>query len=251
MDPHAESLTYRLEIGNALTFNNPPPLDHETQHFALRLENGMLTVVMKEHHPSTRSARRRVDAFLRSWELSAALAYGPGALQFAFQSSNVVDRAGKATILEAEPAVYTMTGMPAILTVGRATYLPPPADFVASPDVVTLWNRYQGYREGLELLPAMAYFCLTLLTARGDGREGAAVMYRVHPEVLRKLSELTSVRGDEATGRKFLADLQPLTPQESRWLEDVVRALIQRVGEQAAGTAPLQQITMADFPPLK
>jgi len=95
----------------------------------------------------------------------------------------------------------------------------------------------------------MAYFCLTLLETRSGGRDGAAAMYEVHPEVLRKLGKLTSARGDQATGRKFLAEAQPLQPQEEQWVEDVVRALIRRVGEHAAD-APLKKLSMADFPPL-
>jgi hypothetical protein len=254
-DPHVQSLTYQLEVGETLTFNTPPPLDHDTEHFALRLENGTLTVSMKEHHSTTRSARDRVDPFLRSWELLGALAYGPGTLRFVFQSSDVIDSdpisRGRSHVLEAEAGMIAIVGMSAKLTVGRTTYIAPPTDFVASPDVITLWSRYQGYRERRELLPAMAYFCFTLLKARGDGVDGAAVMYQVHASVLRKLSELTSVRGDGATGRKFLADPQPFTPKESRWVEDVVRALIRRVGEHAAGTTQLRQLTTADFPPLK
>ena len=91
-DPHVESLVYELELGEGLAFNYPPPLDHETEHFALRLDSGTLTVSMKEHHPSTRSARERVEPFLHSWELDNDLRYGPGTLRFAYQKSVVVDR---------------------------------------------------------------------------------------------------------------------------------------------------------------
>jgi hypothetical protein len=252
-DPHVESLVYQLEVGEALTFRDPPPLDHDTEHFAVLLDNGTLTVSMKEHHPTIGSARERVDPFLRSWALDNDLLYGPGTLRFVYQKADVIDRnpplPGTSQVIELSGTAMVTVSMSGNLSVGRFTYPAPPSSFIASPDVITLWSRYQGYREKRELLPAMAFFCFTLLTARGKGRDRAAAMYEVHPGVLRKLSELTSVRGDETTGRKFLAEPRPLQAQEEHWVEDVVRALIRRVGEHAAN-AELRKLTMSDFPPL-
>jgi hypothetical protein len=172
-------------------------------------------------------------------------------MRFVFDGSNVVDRDGKGTILEIEPMTLTFTGMPVQLTIGRTAYLPPPTGFTASADVATLWHRFLDFREGREPLASMAYFCFTLITARGRPGKGsalarAAAMYAIHSAVLRKLSVLTSIRGDGATGRKFLGTPRPLTPRESAWVEEVVRALIRRVGEHAAGAA-LRPIAMTDF----
>ncbi len=47
-DPHVESLSYRLELGDTLSVTDAPPLQHETDAFTLRLEAGKLTASMKE-----------------------------------------------------------------------------------------------------------------------------------------------------------------------------------------------------------
>jgi hypothetical protein len=250
-DPHVVSLTYRLEMGKGLTFNNPPRSEHETDHFTVSLENGVLVVSLKDHHPTVKSAQERVGPFLRTWELDNELQYGANAMRFVYETAEVVDRdppppGASGSILAGEGISLSFTEYGAVLSIGLAVYPPPPSTFLASPDVLTLWNRFQGYREGKEPLPAMAYFCLTVLEARGNGRTGAAKLYQVHEGVLRKLGELTSRRGDDTTGRKFLPTRPPLTPQEAGWVEDVVRALVRRVGEHAAG-APLRQINMGDF----
>jgi len=137
---------------------------------------------------------------------------------------------------------------------GLAEYLAPPSDFIVSPDVETLWYRYRMHREGKESLAAMAYFCLTLLQWRAGGRGKAAATFGIDKPVLDKLGYLASSKGDEKTIRKFpraagkpLA-LQPHTPQEESWINDVVKTLIRRVGEHAAGASPLKKLTMANFP---
>jgi len=38
-----------------------------------------------------------------------------------------------------------------------------PTDFIADRDVVSLWNRYEGFKDGREPLASMAYFSFTLL----------------------------------------------------------------------------------------
>lgn len=250
-DPHVVSLTYRLEVGKSLHFNNPPRLDHETEHFTVSLEDGALVASMKEHHPTVKSAQERVGPFLRSWELDNELQHGANAMRFVYETAEVIDRnppppGASRSIQAADGISVSVSGVAAEMSVGKAAYPPPPSTFVASPDVITLWNRFQGYLEDKEPLPAMAYFCLTVLQARGKGRTGAAKLYQVHEDVLHKLGELTSDRGDDTTGRKFLPSRAPLAPQEAGWVEDVVRALVRRVGEHAAGV-PLRQINMSDF----
>jgi len=81
----------------------------------------------------------------------------------------------------------------------------------------------------------MAYFCLTVVEATAGGRAEAAKALAVDPEVLSKIGELSSTRGDTATARKAHASRNPLTSQERAWLEDVVRQLALRLGH--TGTA--------------
>jgi hypothetical protein len=61
-------------------------------------------------------------------------------------------------------------------------------------------------------LLGMAYACLTLLE-KGN-RKLAAKHYAIHNDVLRKLGELTSTRGDNATARKISDRTTPLSERE-------------------------------------
>jgi hypothetical protein len=97
----------------------------------------------------------------------------------------------------------------------------------------------------------MAYFCLTYVQSVAGNRSKASGLFGIHRDVLNEIGRLTSTVGDAATARKWdnLQDRRPHTPNEEQWIDAAIRALIHRVGEHAAG-ATLQQITMADLPPL-
>ena len=111
------------------------------------------------------------------------------------------------------------------------------------------------YREGKELLPHMAYFCLTVLEGYGGNGQGrrsrAAVNLDIDMRVLNQLGQLVSEGGDERTARKRpKGGWQTYDPKELAWIEVVIQAAIRRLGEYAAGASPLKTLTMADFPPL-
>lgn len=143
--------------------------------------------------------------------------------------------------------------------VERASSYPAlPENFVASPDVETMWQRYEQYVQGREPLPSMAYFCLTVLETsarnvhgKGGNREKALRTYAVQDKVLGKLGELTARLGDAGTARKAGGAGRPLTSVERDWIERCLRALIRRVGEKAADPqGNFDRITMADLPQL-
>jgi hypothetical protein len=60
-DPHVEWLVYRLETAATLVFQKPEPREDDTSSFHLRLEDGGLTVTMKDHYASVEEARRGDD----------------------------------------------------------------------------------------------------------------------------------------------------------------------------------------------
>ena len=129
------------------------------------------------------------------------------------------------------------------------TYPEPPGDFRITPDVETLWNRYDGYREGPEPLLTMGYFCFTVLVTFAGGRAKAAAKYKIEEAVLRKLGQLTSIRGDPRTARKMTTRMQPLSSNEDAWIQETIKQIIWRLGDQRS-PATLPTITMAAQPRL-
>jgi hypothetical protein len=259
-DPHVVVLFYRLETDSSLIFDHPKAIDHDINECTLRLADGMLTCKMKGHYATAAEARAPVDLYLRNWELAEALSHGRRMLWFTFDKAGIIDRDPpppgippviQATSIESVEAVDQVT---VVLT--QPHYPEPPTRFTASPDVETLWRRYEGYVQGREPLPGMAYVCQSFIEkVLARGRPDAAKKYHIEREVLRTLGNLHSHRGDLMSRRKLEHEQDrhepPLTPQEITWMETAVRMLIRRLGEHAADpTAPGPMLSMRDLPPL-
>ena len=110
------------------------------------------------------------------------------------------------------------------MSVGRWQSPPPPVDLSASPDVETLWFRYEMYRQDKEPLASMAYFCLTVIEAlAGGSRRRAAKTLVVDFSILDTLGRLVSQKGDAKTARKYSPSSESLHPHEATWIDEVMR----------------------------
>jgi hypothetical protein len=162
----------------------------------------------------------------------------------------IIDRKPTPGVLDqmlcAATGIVAVTGFAATAIVTRRAYPEPPHGFAVSPDVETLWNRYEQHVEGREPLAGMAYACFTFVTkVIAQSESDAAERLNISSNVLRRLSALSGGKGQ----RKY-PSAGPYSPQEATWVEAAIRLLIRRVGEAACGEHPLQQITMADLPKL-
>jgi hypothetical protein len=259
-DLHVVALYYRLETDTSLAFDHPPPLMHDTDACTLHLAEGVLTCTMKGHDATADEARARVYPHLRSWELAEALSHGRHSLWFTFDRAEIIDRdpppPETSRVLYASPGEFVMLGEDVRLCLTHPSYPPPPMSFIASPDVETLWNRYEGYTQGREPLPGMVYFCQSFIEkVLAEGQADAADKYRIERKVLRALGNLHSHRGDLTNRRKLELEQDryapSLTPSEIAWMEAAVRMLIRRIGEYAAdSTTPWPMLSMRDLPPL-
>jgi hypothetical protein len=268
-DPHVESLLYRLDTDPTLVFQNPPPLDYETPDFRLRLEDGLLTVTMKGHYASAEEAQRVVQPFLDAWELDFALARGKREMRFRFEKANLKDRnpppPGSSQVLQPFAAECVLTTSAPMVVIGQRSYPPPPSTpLEVTADVATLWARYERAMRDREPLPGAGYFCLTILENLFGGiapapsgprqpsskRRITATALDVHVDVLSKLGELTTERGDPTSTARKANIAGPLTPAEEEWVRAALRQLIRRAAMIAAGSLPSHQLTMADLPKL-
>jgi hypothetical protein len=257
-DPHVGWLEYELKA--AWAFDNPPALPWRTPVFEANLSNALLRVEMCAHFETVEQARAAVEPFLQTWEIDVALTHGQRGITFIFKQGHLVDRNPPPPGSPPGPftaVIAARTGRVSCsvaCTVAFKCYPPVPSNFSAVPDVLSLWARYEGFKNGREPLPAMAFFCFTLLTDHyGDGKRDPAKAVSgalaVDKAVLRKLSELSSTRGDASTARKVTRGLKPLTTAEAQWLDAAVRALIRRFGVVASGHSP-PRLTMAQLPQL-
>ena len=167
---------------------------------------------------------------------------------FHFDRAHIVDRdpppPGAPQIVRASPVEVAVT-MDAVLSHVTSTAYPlPPTNFVVSPDVETLWQRYEGYLDGQEPVATMAYFCLTVAEWIAEGSRGrAAEKLGISLNLLDKIGELSN------PGRKHTPDEEPVSDAEEAWLDKAVKLLIRRVGEVAADpSAAASKITLRDHP---
>jgi len=249
-DPHVKSIRYRLDTGKSVSYENPQPVEIEAQQFSIRLDNGILTCGFKEHYPSIEKARSAVEGFLRAWEIDVALSRGIGEFNFIYENAEVIDRnPPPSKSIQIEAGAYMIAQGDVELHVTRNKYPDPPKLFTLTPDIETLWHRYEGYLQGKEPLLSMAYFCLTFIETISGGRKPAASRYNAEFDVLNELGKLTSSRGDGKTARKIKrgSGLSPLSPQEITWIETAIKALIRRVGEYSPGVL-LPKLKMSNLP---
>lgn len=252
-DPHVESLRYRLKTSATTIYKNPPAVKVIHDEFECHLNDGVLTCHMREHYPAVGEARRVVEDFLRSWEIKTALELGRGEMRFQFEDSHVIDRnpppLGSPKDVKLSGTVVMTSNTSAILHVTRRKYPDPPTVFTVTPDVKTLWRRYEKYLDGKEELLSMAYACLTFVEKKAGGRKSAAKLCLIDKKILDNLGNLTSNRGDTMTARKFTnsGSMNKLSGKEIKWIEEAVKVLIRRTGD-LANIQLVQLITMADLP---
>lgn len=250
-DPHVKSLTYELET-EELVFFDAPPVEHETETFSLRLEDGTVHVDLNKHFASVARARNHIERFLDSWEARDGLERGRAAFTFSFEDSEVIDQDPP----DEKESVSIIGGSASIQVnqtveahVSRPEYPSPPDRFRLSPKARTLWVWYQQYEEGRRLLMPMAFAVRSQLKDWADGPRAAKDQYQISNQVWSKLGNLTTTREGESGARKPEAVERKATSQEQKWVKQAVREIIRQVGIHDAGHDP-DKLTMSDLPDL-
>jgi hypothetical protein len=255
-DPQVEKLVYELKHGKTIKYENPPPVEWEIADCKFRLSDGTLDVEMLTHCATEDEARQLIDPYLRAWETNAFLRDSNEQLHFEFSQSHIVDRNPPG------PGEFLVSPVPDIddsvsltFETGRREYQYPlpPTYQKFSPDAETMIFRYRLYHEGKEPLPAMAYFCLTLVEIKtgveNEKRKIAVEKYYVERDILNDIGKLSSTRGDRSNARKYTLELKPLSSKEQTWLDAAIRRLILQVASVDAGEQP-SMLTMTDLPGL-
>jgi hypothetical protein len=155
-DPHVAFVRYTLRPCDRVSYNDPLPVEFETDEARFRLAEGKLTCKMKAHFPTVDEACRALGPTLRAWEVDADLRWGRGELRFTFDGANVIDRAlappgvTDVSVFLVGAALVAASGTPSV-NVTRANYPPPPPHtFRLNPEGESILARYQGYLDGRE-----------------------------------------------------------------------------------------------------
>ncbi len=209
-DPHVAALNYSITHDDLIDYSEAEPLCRDEPSFRLTVDNRKVRFEFKEHYPTEKKAREALSEYIRVWEFEATLKYGnPGSFRLEFERAEIVDRnptPGAEKLSGKFEGRFTGGAISAKLTLGVRKYPSPPSNMALNPDVETMHQRYMHYRQGREPLPAMAYFCLTVLEQSAGGHPKAASTYRIGKRVLEKIAVLsTNKGGSEASRRRPVA----------------------------------------------
>ena len=256
-DPHVVALIYSIGDGDGIDYSRAVPFDSEQDEFRIRVENRQVRLELKDHYGTEAAARQAVDRYIRSWELDAGLRGRPGQFTLRFASAEIEDRDPPPPTpgLVSLSATFRagVPSMRASLTVSPPNYPAPPSGITLDPDdldVSTMYDRLDGYYQRKEPLPAMAYFCLTVLERglEGNSRKTAAAKFGIELAVLNRIGELCAKKGGPQAARKAMGAISALTKEEARFLEKAVKAIIRRRAERAAGDDTQRpRITLRDL----
>lgn len=223
-------------VREACDYSDAPALTFENHLGSFVLDKGQLEVTS----PASVEEREwpaAVEAFLKAWRLEGEIRRGlpsptfdpPTAEAYAEQHRRWEEQSR-------EDLVITFD-------------YPPPPSIKVTAEVDNLWERWHRGRLNLrETVPSCAYYCLTVAERLAGGRKQASEKFGIEVKVLRQLGELVSTRGGPATARKATASLSAaLTSSEVRWIDEVIRGLILRIGLRAAGVT-FPTLTPEDLP---
>ncbi len=254
-DPHVQSLNYMVSSGEEITYQDPKPILFTNNLGTFELSDGHLRIEPADHYPDEDDYRQIIEPFLRAWEIEADLNSKIGMIRFNFDRAEVIDLnpppPGSSQVIQVKAAEFVLVGESVSFHLTKKNYPQPPITFRVTPEVEQAYHRWVGYRNGREPLLSMAYFILTLIESMAGNRDGAANLFQIDIQVLRMIGRLSSTKGDASIARKVSTNIQleELSSSETHWLEETIRKIILRLGEQASGTQ-LSQISINDLPPL-
>ena len=248
-DPHVVALLYRVHHHDGVDYSRAEPLAYETLDFRVEVNDLKARFELKQHYATAEDARQVVEPFIQNWEFDAGLSKGPGCFRFESDGADIIDRRPSPGVVRGRGTRgrVTLSGLPG-KGKSYANAFPPPPSGINSADreVVVLFDRYERYKAGKEYLPNFANYCYTEIVESGGGRAGAAKRYRVSTKLLKRISELSSIKGG-TEARKAQGAGSPLTEDERGFLERAVVRLIRRVAEYHASPGCLPEITIGDI----
>ena len=250
-DPRVSVLVYRVRHDETVNYDKASPLQCETAHFKVSVNGSEAHFEMKEYFPTAEQAREVVGPFIRQWEFAAALDRNPGEFELVFLEAVVEDRKPTPGVVDvARLETVQARDLPSVVAV-RCSYPEPPTGVAMNTDVEVMALRHSRYKQGRDMLPTMAYFCLTVLEQAAGGRPAIPSKFGIASSVIKTLGRLTGEKGG-SKARKGEGRSHEFTANEHSWLEQATKRMIRRAAEVAYDpAAAASQITMGDLPKLQ
>ena len=264
-DSHVQALHYWVSHDDSVDYSGAEPQEYEDDLLYLIVRDGEVTIEPKNHYATEEEALAAIDGFLRHWEFEAAINSGSRRFSLTYAGPDIRDRNPDSPPPGIVPVRATVRLRPptmrARVRVGRRKYPDIPTGPTLRLDdavVQEMLIKIDRYHQGRETLPGMAYFCYTELAKGvvsitgnpGNKTKQVESHYSINSEVLRKVSELSSIGGG-TQARKAVGASREFTKKEEEFLIAASKAFVRRAAERASNYGkPLPMITMADLPQL-
>ena len=240
-DPQVVALIYNIKHGQSVNYRAAKPMDHEEPEFHVKIADEKVRFEFKKHHATVEAARRSIEEYICAWEVDAGLRGAPNCFKLKYDDAQIEDRNQTPGVVEIYATLRAgAPTMTATVTIDKQ-YPAPPSRLKITPDVKTMYDRYMGYRQGKEPLASLAYFCLTVIERSPTKKDFSS-------RVRDKIGHLSSGKGGQQA-RKAEGRDRDLTDQDSRFLDEAIKAVILRTAERAHNPdRDLPQISMSDLP---
>ena len=241
-DPHVVALIYKIVHDPTVHYDNAEPIKYEADDFSVKVKDEIVCFEMKKHCASEKEAQTICNEYIQAWEVSAGLALVPSAFNLKYDDIEIMDRVptSEASKLELRDRLKIDDGLHRIIRSYNYDHYPTPApEIKVTPDVRSMYDRFQGYRSGKEPLASMAYFCLTVLESsvgRKERRKKVAKNYYIEQSILEEIARLSTNKGGK-NARKAIGLGNGFTDQERCFLEKAIKTIILRVGEKAKSSS--------------
>ena len=258
-DPHVVALIYRVEHGNSVDYREAKPFIRDEPAFRLEVKDNQARFELKDHYATEEDARHAIKHYIDNWEFDACLEQGPDSFRLQFEEAQIEDRNPPPPKPGVKNIAVTFRGGASTVSIALtkvALNYPAPSSGVnfRAPNVQRMYERYMDYRRGKEHLASMAYFCLTVLGECSKKKKGwleaAAKKYQIDMPALKKISELSSIKGGLGARKADGVD-DDFTSQEIAFLRQAIKQMIRRAAEKAhSPDKALPQISLSDLPPI-
>lgn len=251
-DPHVEALEYSVQYGrDIIDWSDAEPMHVQEAGFDVRAENGRVRFEFKTHYASEQEARSAVEeSYIPNWEFDVGLTRGPNAFTLRFEHSEIVDRnppPGPPTLRASFRAGYPTVSANLAPPRPPAFQEPPRDGGKRTPGVESMFQHYLRYCRGAETLPAMAYYCLTVLDQMAGGSDKTAAHFGIARNVLSCIRKLSTEKGGDVA-RKAMGRTIPYSQGEEQCLRSAIKALIRRAAQVEYGPDPTRKkITRDDL----
>lgn len=243
---HIQSLIYK--------FNSRTPIAEDAEQLDFRndfghfvLKEGILTVNLSSENNTDSEARNSLKEFLLAWSFEHELRQTSW-IDFFFAFSYSISKNGEIVSQSSDNLDYLLQKDDSNLIIELRSY-PSPPEITLTQEMKTIWHRFNRAIIGIgEPIQSVAYYALTVIEQLAGGRQQASEKYAINMDVLRKLGELTSTRGEPLNARKALSKgYNPLTKKEAYWIDLTLRNIVHHIGLVNAGRKP-EFLTFNDLP---